>query len=334
MKLAQIYCTARELNLDIGLDLNETRLLEHILEASATIERRMGYFIPVTKTLYFDGSSDDGIDLRVPPLLAASAISDDDTSLTVTTDYILKNPGLQLNALWENGPYIRIERENAGWSDDVEVTGRWGKYEETASLGETVTQAAADTATITVANGANLSLGMVLKCEDEQELVTAFSTPTLATSTVNMTAGVTTSDDEITVDNGAEFNEGEVIRIGTEKFLITLIAGHVMGVKRGWENTKRATHANDAAIYVYRTYSVERGVNGTTAAAHSSKALYRYVVPRDVRELCKQIAALIKRKADTGYAGKSGGGMDGEVYFYNEFPRTQMAEVESHYRVY
>lgn len=333
MKLAQIYCTARELNQDIGLDLNEPRLYEHILEASATLERRMGYFIPVTKAMQFDGS-DDGDDLRVPPLLAATAITDDDTTLTVTTDYKLKNPGKQWNALWENGPYIRIERENAGWSDDVEVTGRWGKYEETKALGETVNQAAADTATITVANGNNLSPGMVLLCESEQELVTGFSTPTAMTSLVNMSAGITTSDDEITIDNGAEAFEGEIIKIGTEMMLISMIAGHVLAVKRGWNNTKIATHANDAAISVYRTYSVERGVNGTTAAIHSSKALYKYVVPRDVRELCKQIAALIKRKADSGYAGKAGGGMDGEVYFYNEFPRTQMAEVESHYKVF
>jgi hypothetical protein len=334
MNLAQIYCTARELNQDLGLEIvDEALLYEHILEASATIERRMGYFIPVTQTRIFNGTN-DGEDLRVDPFLAISAITDDDTALTVTTDYLLKNPGRQWNTLWENGPYTRIQRVDGGWSDDVDVTGKWGLWEETKALGETVSLAAVDTATLVVTDGSKLHLGMVLKCEDEQLLVTGLSTPTLATSLVNMSAGVTLSDDEITVDNGAEFHEGETIRIGTEQMLITLIAGHVLGVKRNWNSTKKATHANDTAIYVYRTYSVDRGVNGTTAAIHASKALYRYMVPRDVRELCKQISALIKRKAETGYAGKSGGGMDGEVYFYNEFPRTQMAEVESHYKVF
>ncbi len=108
----------------------------------------------------------------------------------------------------------------------------------------------------------------------------------------------------------------------------------MISVARGWENTKKATHADDSKINAYRTYAVTRGVNGTTAAVHASKALSRYEVPDDVKWLAKQIAALMKRKGNAGFAGKSGGGDMGEVFYYNEFPKTQMDRVQAYYKVW
>lgn len=331
-KLAQIYCTAREVNTDLGLESDESRLYETILEASATIQARMGYFIPVTEIRFYTGDGRD--ELLIAPTISVSAVKDDGVALALTTDYVLRNL-THKNPLWANGPYTCLERINVGWSDEVEVTGQCGKWNETQSLGETVTQGTDSTPIIAVTDGSKLSPGMVLKIGDEQELVTGiYGSPTELASLINMSGGMTESDDEMTIDNGVELKEGETIRIDLEKMLVLQIAGNVIAVKRGWANTKLATHADDSAIYVYRTYSVDRGVNGTTAAAHGAVAAYRYMVPRDVRELCKQIAVLIKRKADAGYAGKVGGGPDGEIFYYNEFPRTQMAEVESHYKVW
>lgn len=329
-KMAQIYCTAREVNIGQKYDQDESRIYEKILEASATIQARMGYFIPVTETRLYIGDGRD--ELMIAPAISVSAVKDDDIALTLTTDYILRNL-THKNSLWANGPYTCLERENAGWSDAVEVTGQWGKWSETQLLGETVTQLI-DAADISVTNGSKLSAGMILLVENEQQLVTGYGTPTQITSKINLVDGIDTGDDEMTIDNGADVYEGETIRIGLEKMLVMQIAGNVIAVKRGWEGTKQAVHANDSEIYVYRTYTVERAVNGTTAAAHGAVAAYRYVVPRDVRELTIQIAVLIKRKEEAGFAGKVGGGPDGEIFYYNEFPRTQMAEVESHYKIW
>jgi len=327
MSRAQTYCTVADLIADSPqLPGDKGNLLDYIRRASAAIERTYGTFIPVTETRYFKG---DGGDTEiVDPMLAATSVKDADTSLT-SADYSLE----PLNRWWPNGPYTRLVSVASGWSDDVEIAGRWGKYEFSEAVGLTVTQLIGDT-TMIATNGAKLSPGMITLVETEQELVTAGNggknspAPTLATSLLN--GAVTAAADEITVDNGAEFFEGETLRIETEDVYILKIVGHVLVVARGWNGTKRAAHANDVAVYVYRTFTVERGVNGTTAAAHTSKAVYRYKAPEIVAHFARQIAILMIGKAGTGYTGRAGTDDNGAVFYINEFPR-QAQEIRQMY---
>ncbi len=325
MNYAQIYCTLNELLKDLGRQTSDIMVLwDRILSASRFLERQFGNFIPITETRTF--GADSFGDLKVDPLLAVTTLNNDDVAVT---DYTLK----PFNRHWPNGPYLKITQDS-GWSeDDVDITGRWGKYEDTSALGVNVTQADATTTSLGVTDGSKVSIGMVLKIEDEQELVTAYGSTTKLTSKVNMSAGIAEEDEEITIDNGAEVAEGELIRIEYEDMLIQKITSHTLTVLRGWNSTKRTTHANDSDIYIYRTFTVTRGVNGTTAAAHSNKAAYRYVIPEDINWLCRQIAGLMHRKAEAGFAGKSGGGDIGEVFYYNEFPTTQLEKVRSNYRI-
>lgn len=80
------------------------------------------------------------------------------------------------------------------------------------------------------------------------------------------------------------------------------------------------------------TYTVVRGINGTTSAAHSADAaISRYIAPWDVRYLCQQMAVLMKRKADTGYAGKTASPDLGEVFYHQEFPREVYKEIRKNY---
>jgi hypothetical protein len=83
---------------------------------------------------------------------------------------------------------------------------------------------------------------------------------------------------------------------------------------------------------VYRTFTVSRGVNGTTAAAHSSKAISRYMAPYDVNWLARQMAGLMWKKARSGFAGKVGNQELGEVFYQNEFPE-QIKQVRANYRI-
>lgn len=319
MIVAQLYCTLDELIDDLGLEGNQPRLMDRIRSASRFLYRRVGQFLPTLETRNYQGNGSTA--QLIDPLLALTSVKNNGVAIT---DYDL----FPLNGYWANGPFTRIESEVAAW-DVVEVAGMWGKYSETESLGETVTQLETAT-TLAVANGAILSPGMVLLIESEQEQVTGWGAATAATSLLD--GAIDASEEEITVDDGTEFNEGEVIQISTEDCKVRMVRGDVLVVARGWNGTTKQSHLDDSPIGIYRTATVERGVNGTTAAAHSGKSLSRYLPPDDVNWLCRQCAGLAFKKAQSGFAGKVGNAELGETFYYNEFP-SQIKEVKHNYRI-
>jgi hypothetical protein len=321
---AQTYCTLAQLVEDLKLNGDEPQLFSRIQAASRFIQRRFGNFIPIT------GAKTYGVrmlhaDVQIDPCLAVTAITNDGTAVT---DYVMKPD----NRHWDNGPYTRIYSESVGWDeDDIDVTGRWGKYEETEAVAvSAITQATASETTLVVSNGSLISQGMALLIGSEQELVTGYGAVTLATSQLN--GAIAAADEEITVDNGAEFKEGEVILLSTEDVYIRKIRGNVLVCARGYNGTTKASHLTDLAISVYRTYAVTRGANGTTAAIHTTAAVSKYVVPDDINWLCRQIAGLMRMKAASGFAGKVGNAELGETTYYKEFP-TEIKDIERNYRI-
>lgn len=68
------------------------------------------------------------------------------------------------------------------------------------------------------------------------------------------------------------------------------------------------------------------------AAAHTNAAVSKYLVPDDVSWLCRQIAGLMVKKAESGFAGKSGNEATGETFYFNEFP-SQIKEIKKNYRI-
>lgn len=80
-------------------------------------------------------------------------------------------------------------------------------------------------------------------------------------------------------------------------------------------------------------FTVVRGANGTTAAAHTSAAISRYVPPWDVNFFVRQVASLMKKKADSKYAGKTGNVAIGEVFYHDEFPSKPLKEIMTNYRI-
>lgn len=336
MPIVQIYCTANQVIEDLKLrGFEDSTLMDRIREASDTIRRKGGLFLPVTETRKFGVPSERVNDpFYVDHLLAVTGTITNDGS--AVTDYILK----PLNKCWENGPYIEIYADGVSWADDdgIEVPGRWGKYDENVSLGLTATQATAVITSLVVTNGSLISPGMVVKIEDEQEYVTegigSKNSPagTAATSLVN--GSIDENDATITVDNGAEFYAGEVIQIDVEDMKILKINGNTMYVERGWNGTVPALHANDSAIGVYRTFTVVRGVNGTTAAIHSSKTVYQCMVPESVNYLCRQIAVLMRMKAESGFTGLTGNSEGGQGRYFSEFPPNQIKTVLAPFNVW
>lgn len=336
----RLYCTLAELMDDLGLEglkpREEKRAMDRIQAASDYIDEKFGQFIPVLRTRRYDGPG--GRTLFVELLLSLTSIVDDTVTL-VSTDYLL----YPREKHWDNGPYTRIEIDPdsaslGAWTakkDDIVIVGLWGKYLKSLTTETTVanaTQISSSGTALQVANGSKVSPGMILLIESEQLLVRATGARSAATSLLNEALDAT--ELEVDVDSSAEFNAGEVIRVETEDMLIEDIGGNTLVVLRGWNGTTPAAHANDTAISVYRTYTVERGVNGTTAAAHANgMAISRYVPPGDVNWLARQIAGLMQNKAKGGFAGKSGSAELGTIFYHDEFPKRQVEEVKSNYRI-
>ncbi len=321
---AQIYCSVDELIDGLGLAGDEPRLLQRIREASQFMVRRLGRFLPVRETRKFAGVSTETLRLD-EGLLEIVAVRVDGATVS---DYTPK-PAARC---WPNGPYTWLER-TPGWGQSVEIEGWWGLYREAESLGVTVTQAASAT-TLALPAGNVLSPGMVLQVDDEMELVTAGNggprSPAASAAESQLAASVDHAAEELEVDNGAEFYPGEVLQIGVEDVYIRKIAGNRLVTTRGWNGTTKTAHEVDAPISVYRTYAVERAVNGTEVAEHASAAVVRCLPPADVRWLAQQIAALMRQKALTAFGGRAGNPDQGESFYVNEFPR-QIADIAANY---
>lgn len=334
---AQTFCTVADLVADAqapGAD--ETRMFQAISEACAYLQKRIGWFIPVTLTRYFNGK--DLEKLLVPPLLAISAISNDGTLLTAA-DYILKPD----EGFWPYGPFseVNVNPESnillrwTGEINAVEITGRWGKYERSAAIGATVadtTQQDASQLTLKVSNGAKASPGMVLLVGSEQEHVTGWGDPT--SSITLCSSAVAVADEYITVVDASLVNIGEIIRLEFEQCRVkdTNTTNDRLSVIRGWNGTNRVTHAISTPVDVYRTVSVVRGVNGTTAVVHANGvAISRYLAPEDVQYLTKEIAYLMVNKAKSNYQGRTGNQDTGMVFYNDALPEYDIRKIEEQY---
>lgn len=327
----RLYCTARELINDLELDgyKDEAGLVRTIEAASQYIERHIGQFTPSRETLKFNG--DGKQELLTPPLLNVYSVTNDGSVLSAS-DYILTPNGRH----WTNGPYSSLVIADDGsagsWSSEqegVEIDGDWGLLDETVSTGLTVTFSDGSGTSLSVGNGGLLSAGMVLLVESEQLVVEASGAATASGAT--LASWLEEGTEEIAVSDGSLIQAGEVIKLDFEQARVLDVSGNLVLAERGWGGTKRATHSTGRAVHVYRSFAVRRGVNGTTAAAHSSKDVYQYVAPADINYLCRQIAALMIKKKQTGYVGRAGNDELGTGFFVNEFPKNQIEAVKRNY---
>ena len=335
---AQTFCTVRDLISDAQAPIaDEARLFQAIREACDYLAKEIGWFIPVTLTRGFQ-APEAVASLFVPPLLAISSIANESVSLT-SVDYILKPD----DGHWANGPYTKIVADPdssllSTWSDLVDgvaITGKWGLCNRTALLTATVadtTQQSDSQLTLKLSNAGEASPGMVLLIGTEQELVTGWSTPTASVTQLNGAA--TISDEILTVDDASLVNIGELVRIDFEQMLVKdrNTTTNKLYVMRGYNNTARAAHLDNATLDVYRTVTVERGVNGTTAATHANGvAISRYLAPDDVQMLSKQIATLLVQKAKSGYQGRTGNQDTGVIMYHDAFPRYDIDRIKECY---
>ena len=244
-------------------------------------------------------------------------------------------------------PYHRIEIDfssNAAFEGgdtsqrSISVAGRWGYREDTIAAG-TVRDSGGINATVTtlvVSDGALVDVGDTLLIGSEQLYVSERGAAAQENNDLLNDASVTASKAivSITVDNGTRYNVGETILVDSERMFIETISGNVLTVIRMYDGTVLAAHANDTAVFVFRTLTVVRGANGTTAAtASQADAITKLVPPADVADLCLAKAIGRYHNENSGYARTIGTGEGARAFSRSEIAALEKRVAETHGRI-
>lgn len=323
------YCSLLDIFDDLEIDGTRfvDKPLRFIRAASQVIDRR-GRFIAETESRTFDGYGQRT--LWIDSLVELISLEVDGRTLS-TDDYFL----MPFNRHWTLGPYNSLElRDLSSWSSNratVVITGRWSLYDDAIDLGTTVVQNAT-VSTVEVSTAAQISPGVVLLLDDEQEVVEAYAAP-LTVGTLRLTETISDSQNDFNISDGSLIQVNEIIRLEHEQLRVQSLNGNSCSALRGWNGTQRQEHSANTALEAYRLFNVTRAVNGTSAAAHNTADVLRVLPPYDIRYLTEQIAALMIKKSQTGFAGKTGNPETGEVFYNQEFPKDPLERIMKNYRI-
>ena len=312
-------------------------LLPFVEHASSFLIGRRGlrgHYIPWTQIKYFDGQENDT--LKSGDLLTVTELDYEGNMIDEGIDEDFYLIGEDINTpFMGNGSYARIRKVSGVWALDranVKITGTWGRWDETEVLPSESITLNDSAVTIEVSNGNLFSPGLHCLIESEQIVVTAID-PTVVAATSLNDGAITATDEIITVDDASEFSTGEVFQINVEDFQIIRIntVTNELAVLRGFNKTLATTHLDDQAIGVYRKFTIKRGINGTTAAAHAGTAISRYNTPGDVRELALAVAGKAYKVAKTQYTGREANANLGEAFYYKMIPAKEIMEVRKNW---
>ena len=214
-----------------------------------------------------------------------------DTSPTTiaATDYFLEPTNRpRYNRIEIDRSSTALFQSGSGTSQRaISVLGTWGWSQNTRSVG-TVSSGldASATATSFVCSDASLiDVGDTLLIESEQIFVSERANAANGSDLLDGALTADISEVSITVDNGALYNPREVIQVDSEKMFIESISGNVLTVVRAWDGSFLAAHNDNTAVHVFRTLTIERGINGTTAATHAdATSISKYEPEFNVKE--------------------------------------------------
>ena len=156
----------------------------------------------------------------------------------------------------------------------VDVAGLWGHTDTSrpaGALAAAIVTTTATTLTLTGPGAVAAGVGSLLRIDSERLAVTerGWIASGLTTGSA-LTASLNSS--VLTVSSGAAFTTGETLLIDAERVLVEDIAADTLVIRRAWDGSTLATHAQTTAIYVSRSLTVTRGEAGTTAATHLNGA--------------------------------------------------------------
>ena len=312
-----------------GGQWNDT--IERVIEASSRDVDRWTrrHFIPKTQTrLYRYPQPRPGLasvlwldqDLLSVTTLQTKAQNTSPTTIS-SSDYFLEPNNPEPDG---NTRYNRIEIDLSSTAAfeggdtpqrSISVAGSWGWSNATQSAGAVDDSggiSASDT-TLIVSDASKIDVGDTLLIDSEQIFVSDRSFAARGSILLDEGSDLsgTNSTVTVTIDGSHGIVAGEVIRIDSEQMKVISVSTNDLTVIRAWDGSVLASHTNNTAIHVNRTLTIERGVNGTTAASHSDDAtISKYTPDSDISRWCmaEAIATYHQEHGGWGTSIGTGGG--------------------------
>lgn len=243
-----------------------------------------------------------------------------DVVAIVAADYFLEPNNL-------GPPYHRIDIDLASTAffaakdtpqRAITVTGTWARSNVTATAGSLGAAIGTTGATsMQVKDGSLVEVGHTLLIQSEQLVVTERSDNDIGVNVAGSGLAASVTDTTLTLGDPADnLAVGEIIRINSEKMRVTSVnSATVVVVERQYDASTLAAHSSGDDIYAERTFTITRGENGTTAATHADDtAVSKYVVPADIRRLCRGDTIVTGQQERGGWAQTVGQG-EGQTEF-------------------
>lgn len=271
-------------------------------------------FYPQAATRYFDypnhyGGNTTDLELNQHEVLSVSALSAGGTTITSGQYYLEPNGdgppydrisiNLGSSGAWGTGPT---------WQRDITVTGVFGYCNGTETAGTVVEALDTSETGVDISNSTLVGVGDTVLVDSEYMLVTGRTWLTTG-QTLQVALTASSADTTVVVTDTSGIFAGETLLIGSERVSVLDVAsGTNLSVKRAVHGTTLAAHSG-STVYAPRTLTVTRGALGTTAATHTiSTALYRHVVPSQVRALAVAEALNMLKQEESAYLRAVGGG--------------------------
>lgn len=194
--------------------------------------------------------------------------------------------------------YMEIDQSSSAalssgdtWQEAINILALTGWNDTDTSVPHAVLSGGINTSVLTAvfnpSSGPYSELGVGSLCligtERVQVIGRAFST--VAGNTLGANLNDHQSDTAVSVTDGTDFAEGEIILIDSERMRVNDIAGNTLIVDRAFDGTVLDAHTSGATVYARRTFTFRRGVLGSTAASHSDGAsVYVHAYPEPLPE--------------------------------------------------
>ena len=245
-------------------------------------------------------------------LLSVSAFTKDgdDATAIPAADYFLEPSNL-------GPPYSRIEIDLASTSffsakdthqRALRVTGDWGYGNDTKAAGALAEADDGSETALDVTDASLIDVGDTILIGTEQMFVSAKAAlDTTANLNGDLTADATVVS--VTVTDGTKVKQGETVKLDSELMYVSSISGAVLTVIRAYDGSVLAAHTGAVDVYAFRTLTVTRSENGTTAASHATAAtISKYAPPADIVNLCKALSIAYYHAGQGGWTGEIGSG--------------------------
>lgn len=185
----------------------------------------------------------------------------------------------------------------------ISITGTWCAcvpYERVNSAWTLSGSINASATTVTL--NAPADIGSIVRIGSERMAVIDQAWVTSG-QTGSLTASM--ADQSLTVATGSAFLAGETLTLDAERVLVRDVVGNTLVVQRSVDGSALAAHTS-ATIYWQRSCTVERGVLGTSAASHTNgDAVLIYQPPALIEQLTIAYLQLQRSDEQSGKGSKS-----------------------------